>query len=232
MPLLITNSSLLFVSSFYLSSLFQLIPASLSHIVSYPERIFSHPIRQRIPAKGFIFVQFLFGVFNWQFDKMPADMSAFYTPTTPTHVSSQCSHSPPIVDELISKYSSSMAAANNTPTVPYTKQHRNLALRLVDWVCLEYYRYEVTFGVYMMSPGEKFVANTLVLFSLSLLLWASLLYLSHLLLSKADRLVWLLTGHSEHATGLFATIYLQLLQAQVRRNEWCTTWSGVKTTRL
>ncbi|QKX57857.1 uncharacterized protein TRUGW13939_04977 [Talaromyces rugulosus] len=137
---------------------------------------------------------------------MSTDMSAFYTPTTPTptHVSSQCSHSPPIVDELISKYSSSMAAANNTPTLSYSKQHRNLTLRLVDWICLEYYRYEVTFGVYVMSPGEKFVANTLVLFSLSLLLWTSLLHLPPLLLSKVGRLLWLLTGHSEHATGLFA----------------------------
>lgn len=135
---------------------------------------------------------------------MSTDMRAFYTPATSTHVSSQCQHSPPIVDELISKYSSSMATANSTPAVSYSKQHRNIALRFVDWVCLEYYRYEVTFGIYVMSPGEKFVANTFVFVFLSLLLWATLLYLPPLLFSKIGRLVWILTGHSEHAAGGFA----------------------------
>lgn len=132
---------------------------------------------------------------------MSTNMRALYTPTSTT--SSQC-RSPPIVDELVSKYSSmtNNNNDNNTPTISYTKQHRNIALRLVDRVCLEYYRYEVTFGVYIMSPGEKFVANTFVLVLLSLLLWATLLYLPPLLFSKLGRLVWLLTGHSEHGRAL------------------------------
>ncbi|CRG83656.1 hypothetical protein PISL3812_01011 [Talaromyces islandicus] len=127
---------------------------------------------------------------------MASDMRAFCTPATSTHVSS---HSPPIVDELISKYSSSIP---NTTAESYRKQHRNLALRIIDWVCLEYYRYEVTFGVYVMSPGEKFVANTFVLVFFSLLFWASLLYLPPLLFSKLGRLVWLLTGHGEHTDSV------------------------------
>lgn len=134
---------------------------------------------------------------------MTADMRAFYTPSTSSHMSSQCQqHSQPLVDELISKYSSSMAAANNATAASYGK-HRSLALRLVDRLRLVYYRYEVTFGVYVMSPGEKFVANTFVVLFLSLLIWASLLCLPHLLFSKIGRLIWLLTGHSGGAVRFF-----------------------------
>lgn len=79
---------------------------------------------------------------------------------------------------------------------------RNLVQRCIDQTRLLYYRYEVTFGVYVMTPGEKFVANTFVLVFLSLLIWASLLYFPQLLFQKIRRMVWLLTGHSEDVTAL------------------------------
>jgi uncharacterized membrane protein len=62
-------------------------------------------------------------------------------------------------------------------------------------VQLEYYRYEVTFGLYVLTPNEKIVANAFVLVSLALFFWA-LLYLPSMLYNKAGGLVWLLTGHS------------------------------------
>lgn len=120
---------------------------------------------------------------------MTTEMQSFYTPTTSTHIS----HAPAAVDELISKYSSSMSTS--TSTVP-RNQSRNPFQRLVDRVRLEYYRYEVTFGLYVMTPSEKLVANTFVFVVLSLLLWALLLYFPQLLYQKLTRLVWLLTGHS------------------------------------
>ncbi|KAJ5239259.1 hypothetical protein N7468_003878 [Penicillium chermesinum] len=74
--------------------------------------------------------------------------------------------------------------------------------RVVDRVRLEYYRYEVTFGLYVMTPSEKCVANSCVLVFLGLLLWALLLYFPSLLYSKASRFVWLLTGQSGQELGL------------------------------
>lgn len=73
--------------------------------------------------------------------------------------------------------------------------------RFTDRVRLEYYRYEVTFGLYVMTPGEKLVANSFVFVVLSLLFWALLLYFPALLYQKLSRLVWLLTGHSGEEMG-------------------------------
>lgn len=81
------------------------------------------------------------------------------------------------------------------------KTRRNMFQRATDRVRLEYYRYEVTFGLYVMTPGEKLVANTFVLVFLGLLLWASLVYFPALLYQKLSRLVWLLTGQSGEEMG-------------------------------
>lgn len=88
-----------------------------------------------------------------------------------------------------------------TSTPSALRQRRNPFQRMVDRVRLEYYRYEVTFGLYVMTPSEKCVANTFVLIVLSLLLWALLLYFPSLLYNKAGSLVWLLTGQSCEEVG-------------------------------
>lgn len=72
---------------------------------------------------------------------------------------------------------------------------------MIDRVRLEYYRYEVTFGLYVMTPSEKCVANTFVFTVLALLLWALLLYFPSLLYNKAGSFVWLLTGQSGGEVG-------------------------------
>lgn len=123
------------------------------------------------------------------------EMQSFYTPSTSTHISS---HAPAAVDELINKYSSTMS----TSTLSTTSQpRRGLLRRITDRIRLEYYRYEVTFGLYVMTPGEKLAANTFVMVVMSLLLWALLLYFPSLLYNKLSRLVWLLTGHSGEEMG-------------------------------
>lgn len=102
------------------------------------------------------------------------------------------------MDELLTKYSSSMANTSNS----LRKKNRNPVQRIVDRVRLEYYRYEVTFGLYVMTPSEKCVANTFVLVFLSLLLWALLLYFPPLLFHKLTRAIWLVTGRSEEVSAV------------------------------
>ncbi|KAE8131602.1 hypothetical protein BDV38DRAFT_263973 [Aspergillus pseudotamarii] len=133
---------------------------------------------------------------------MATEMQSFYTPSTSTHIS----HAPAAVDELISKYSSTMSTSTNlnSQSVSYLMMknpRRNAIQRFADRVRLEYYRYEVTFGLYVMTPGEKLVANSFVIVVLSLLFWALLLYFPTLLYQKLTRLVWLLTGHSSEDMG-------------------------------
>ncbi|PYI02781.1 hypothetical protein BO78DRAFT_214058 [Aspergillus sclerotiicarbonarius CBS 121057] len=125
---------------------------------------------------------------------MATEMQSFYTPTT-THISS---HAPAAVDELINKYSSTMTTSTSPGASHFSMKNsrRNILQRFADRILLEYYRYEVTFGLYVMTPGEKLVANTFVMVVLSLLFWALLVYFPALLYQKLSRLVWLLTGHS------------------------------------
>lgn len=125
-------------------------------------------------------------------------MQSFYTPATTGHASP---HSPPIVDKLISKYSSSMTQSAAYRSTKTQGRAWSLVQRSIDHIRLQYYRYEVTFGIYVMTPGEKFVANTFVFVFLSLFIWASLLYFPQLLFRKVGRMLWLLTGHSEYVAA-------------------------------
>jgi hypothetical protein len=110
---------------------------------------------------------------------------------------------PHAVDDRFSKSPSSAAmgasTASQLPMAP--PRARNAVQRFTDRVRLEYYRYEVTFGLYVMTPAEKLVANTFVFVVLSLLFWALVLYFPALLYQKLSRLVWLLTGHSGEEMG-------------------------------
>lgn len=127
---------------------------------------------------------------------MAPDAQSFYTPPT-----SHISRTPAAVDELITKYSSTMGPNTTGASQLSMSPRRNAIQRFIDRVRLEYYRYEVTFGLYVMTPGEKLVANTFVFVVLSLLFWALLLYFPTLLYQKLSRLVWLLTGHSGEEMG-------------------------------
>ncbi|KAJ5218902.1 uncharacterized protein N7498_001001 [Penicillium cinerascens] len=124
---------------------------------------------------------------------MATEMQSFYTPAT-----SHMSRAPAAVDELISKYSSSMNLS--APRRNERNEPRNPFRHVFDRVRLKYYRYEVTFGLYVLTPGEKLVANTFVLIVVGLFLWA-LLYFPSLLYNKAGSFVWLLTGHNGQAVG-------------------------------
>ncbi|KAF9892493.1 hypothetical protein FE257_001602 [Aspergillus nanangensis] len=131
---------------------------------------------------------------------MATEMQTCYTPSTSTRISS---HAPAAVDELINRYSSSMSTSGSSGPSHMSMKNprRNVLQRAADRVRLEYYRYEVTFGLYVMTPGEKLVANSFVMVVLSLLFWALLLYFPSLLYQKLTRLVWLLTGHSSEEMG-------------------------------
>lgn len=132
---------------------------------------------------------------------MATEVHTFYTSSATTHASK---NAPQLVEDLLSKYQSTIYASSPSSPSPSlrlaVKPRPSIARRIIDRVCLEYYRYEVTFGVYVMSPGEKWVANTFVVVFLSLLIWALFFYFPPLLYHKLSRLIWLLTGHSSHTT--------------------------------
>lgn len=124
---------------------------------------------------------------------MATEMQSFYTPSTSSRISS---HAPAAMDELISKYTSMSNSSNSTTTTTSKAGSQGILRRMADRVWIEYYRYQVTFGLYVMTSTEKLAANTFVMVVLSLMFWSLLLYFPSLLYHKLSRLVWLLTGHS------------------------------------
>ncbi|TGZ79595.1 hypothetical protein EX30DRAFT_333126 [Ascodesmis nigricans] len=54
-----------------------------------------------------------------------------------------------------------------------------MASALIKYLRLKRYQYEVTFSLYMLTPTEKIVFNTILFLSLSMLILAVSLYLPH-----------------------------------------------------
>ncbi|KAK2787618.1 hypothetical protein FQN51_003113 [Onygenales sp. PD_10] len=87
---------------------------------------------------------------------------------------------------------------------PLDKRRPNIFRRIRNRVWLAYYRYEVTFGVYVMQPEEKIVANSFVAVCLALLVWALCWVFPALVFEKVGRLLWLLTGMDGDQTAASA----------------------------
>ncbi|KAJ5971197.1 uncharacterized protein N7479_001115 [Penicillium vulpinum] len=120
---------------------------------------------------------------------MTIENESLFAPLTIT------SQVPAAMNECIDTYSSSMESS-----ALWRSKRRNLFQRAFHRVQLAYYRYEVTFGLYVLTSNEKFVANAFVLTVIALVFWA-LLYFPALVYNKGDDLVWLLTGHRNQETG-------------------------------
>ncbi|PGH09938.1 hypothetical protein AJ79_05554 [Helicocarpus griseus UAMH5409] len=59
----------------------------------------------------------------------------------------------------------------------------------IRWLRLKNYQYEVTIAIYMLTPTEKFIFNTLLLLITSMLLTAAYVYLPNHLLTISKR-IW------------------------------------------
>jgi len=61
-------------------------------------------------------------------------------------------------------------------------------------VHLRYYQYEVTFGLYMMSPAEKAVLHTIAFSILGFLLYALYIWLGPFVILSVCKFIYYLTG--------------------------------------
>lgn len=72
----------------------------------------------------------------------------------------------------ISSNMSSLQMLATSPT-PYISRRRvSVTAKISNQLRLRYYQYEVTFGLYMLNPGEKMLLNTIILSVLGGLLYA------------------------------------------------------------
>ncbi|WEW61527.1 hypothetical protein PRK78_007017 [Emydomyces testavorans] len=64
----------------------------------------------------------------------------------------------------------------------------------VRWVRLKNYQYEVTFALYMLTPMEKFIFNSLVLLVISMFLTAAYIYLPNHIVTVCQHAWYYYTG--------------------------------------
>ena len=79
------------------------------------------------------------------------------------------------------------------------KPRTSTLTKLSNYVHLRYYQYEVTFALYMLTPREKIVFNTILLVILSALLYALYWGLSSFVVASVCRLVYYITGSMSNA---------------------------------
>ncbi|KAF2243440.1 hypothetical protein BU26DRAFT_509950 [Trematosphaeria pertusa] len=68
---------------------------------------------------------------------------------------------------------------------------------LLRWLQRKRYQYEVTFSLYMLTPTEKFIFNSILFLLLSLLIIAASLYLPEHLFLIANRMFYYFSGDEE-----------------------------------
>lgn len=77
------------------------------------------------------------------------------------------------------------------PRRPHNPRRHSFVSSLIDHTKIAYYQYEVTFPLYVMSPGEKLAFNSFMLMFLSLLIFTVVTYLPPLVLLASRELLWL-----------------------------------------
>jgi Small subunit of serine palmitoyltransferase-like len=87
-----------------------------------------------------------------------------------------------------------LASSSPLPSSRTRKPRVSVPAKLSNYVRLRYYQYEVTFGLYMMTPGERVLLNCVFLTVLSGILCALYFALGPLLTRTACRLVYYITG--------------------------------------
>lgn len=90
-------------------------------------------------------------------------------------------------------------ATYHPPSFPRRPKHSNIFTETKYVLQLNYYRYEVNTGMYVMSPGEKFVYNMIFFSLLALFFSAVYYYLPRTTVIGLRRLAYYFTGsHKLH----------------------------------
>jgi hypothetical protein len=82
------------------------------------------------------------------------------------------------------------------------KSRVSVPAKVSNYFRLRYYQYEVTFGLYVMTPAEKLVFNSIILFALCALLYALFYGLEPFVVNSVCRLLYYVTGSTSSAAQL------------------------------
>lgn len=104
----------------------------------------------------------------------------------------------------ISSNMSSLHMLASSPA-PYISRRRiSVTEKLSNLLRLRYYQYEVTFGLYMLTPGEKMLLNTIILSVFSALLYAFCWGVQPFLINTVCQVLYYVLGSAAPAGELCA----------------------------
>lgn len=89
----------------------------------------------------------------------------------------------------------------SSQSVSPTKRGRSTLDAALAKIRFIYYQYEVTFGLFVMTPGEKFVLNSVVILFFSLVRLGIFTILPHFVTLAAAQLFWMCVGGTKEQTA-------------------------------
>ena len=85
----------------------------------------------------------------------------------------------------------------------WPRKHRvSMPTKVSNYLRVRYYQYEVTFGLYMLTPTEKTIFNSIILITVCALLYALFWGLQPFVINGVCRLVYYITGSFSSALQL------------------------------
>ena len=104
----------------------------------------------------------------------------------------------------ISSKMSSLQMLSSSPTPPASRRRVSVTAKLSNLLRLRYYQYEVTFGLYMLTPGEKMLLNTIILSIFAALLYAFSWGVQPFLVNTICKILYYVLGSAARAGELCA----------------------------
>ena len=74
------------------------------------------------------------------------------------------------------------------------KPRVSMPTKVSNYLRLRHYQYEVTFGLYIMTPGEKLIFNAIILATLATLLYALFWGFQPFIVNALCRIIYYITG--------------------------------------
>jgi len=81
-----------------------------------------------------------------------------------------------------------------TPPAQSRRPRISIPAKLSNYLQVRYYQYEVTFGLYVMTPTEKIILNTILFTILAGILYAFYIGLERFVVDTVCKLVYYITG--------------------------------------
>jgi hypothetical protein len=111
--------------------------------------------------------------------------------------------SSPMAMAAIQLLATASASSHSSSHVSFFRKTRvTMPAKVSNYLRLRYYQYEVTCGLYMMTPTEKVIFNSVILLVFSTILLSLIWGLQPFIVNNICKLVYLLTGSLSSAPQL------------------------------